>query len=168
MDAFDAGMLTVRLVVGVVIAMHGLNKVLGPGGLVGTAGWFEALGMRRSMMQARLAAGAELTSGAALVAGLATPLACSAVVALMTVAIVTVHGRNGFFIFRPGGGWEYCFVLASVAVVIAMLGPGSISLDDVLGFAPAPAASAAVAAGGVVAATLQLWSSYRPVTGEPR
>jgi putative oxidoreductase len=51
----------------------------------------------------------------------------------MTVALVTAHRSNGFFIFRPGQGWEYVAVLALSAVALAVLGPGEGSLDDALG-----------------------------------
>jgi putative oxidoreductase len=50
----------------------------------------------------------------------------------MLVAWITNHLRNGFFIFRPGEGWEYVMILTVTGVVLAMLGPGGWSLDRVL------------------------------------
>jgi len=44
-----------------------------------------------------------------------------------------VHRNNGFFIVKSG--WEYNFVLAVVAVAIAIAGPGQWSLDDKLDLA---------------------------------
>lgn len=165
MESFDAGMLLLRLVLGGVIVLHGANKIGGPGGLEGTARWFGGIGLRRSTFQARMAAGTEVLCGAALAAGVATPVACAAVVGLMVVAIVTVHGRNGFFIFRPGGGWEYCFVLAAAAIATAVLGPGSVSVDAVLDFSPSATVSALVAVGGAGMAALHLSVFYRPDSG---
>lgn len=159
-------MFLLRLVLGGVVALHGANKIGGPGGLEGTARWFSGIGFRRPVLQARTAAGTEVLAGIALVVGVANPVACAAVVGLMVVAIVTVHGRNGFFIFRPGGGWEYCFLLAATAFVLAILGPGSVSVDDLLGLAPAPWLSGAVAVGGAGVAVLQLGIFYRPVDDE--
>lgn len=155
-------MFLLRLVLGGVIALHGANKIAGPGGLEGTAQWFSGIGLRRPELQARMASGTELSAGLGLVAGALTPVACAAVVGLMLVAIVTVHGRNGFFIFRPGGGWEYCFVLAVAAVVLAILGPGSASIDDLVGLAPPSWLSGLIAVGGAGVAALQLGAFYRP------
>jgi putative oxidoreductase len=67
-----------------------------------------------------------------LVVGLLTPLAAAAVVATMTVAIGSIHKFNGFFIFRPGEGWEYTNVLAWVSFAIAWMGPGAYSFDHIL------------------------------------
>jgi putative oxidoreductase len=48
----------------------------------------------------------------------------------MLVAAWTVHRANGFFIVNSG--WEYNLVLAAVAVGIAMVGAGPLSLDHLL------------------------------------
>jgi putative oxidoreductase len=68
-----------------------------------------------------------------LVGGLVTPVAAAGVVGVMLVAWITNHRGNGFFIFRPGEGWEYVMTLTMTGVVIAMLGPGQWSIDDAAG-----------------------------------
>ena len=50
----------------------------------------------------------------------------------MFVAFWTVHRSNGFFIFRPGEGYEYVSTLGLIAVGLAITGPGSASLDSAL------------------------------------
>jgi len=165
-ESFDVAVLACRIVLGSVIVAHGINKVAGTGGLEGTANWFAGIGLRRPVLQARLAAGTEIVAGTALVLGLFTAVASSAIVGLMTVAVITVHGRNGFFIFRAGGGWEYCFVLAAMSVTVAALGPGSASIDEVIGFDPGAAPAAAVAAAGVAVAGALLAVFWRPVPTE--
>jgi putative oxidoreductase len=70
-----------------------------------------------------------------LLLGLISTLACAAVIAVMTVAFVTAHRANGFFIFRPGQGWEYVGFIAASAVALSVLGPGSVSLDEATGLA---------------------------------
>ncbi len=50
----------------------------------------------------------------------------------MLVAWITNHRGNGFFIFRPGEGWEYVMTLTFVGFAIAVVGPGEWSLDDAL------------------------------------
>ena len=52
----------------------------------------------------------------------------------MIVAIVTVHWKIGYFVFRPGQGIEYCLTIAIVAGVVGALGPGRWSLDHALGW----------------------------------
>ena len=41
----------------------------------------------------------------------------------MLVAWITNHRGNGFFIFRPGEGWEYVMTLTMTGVVIAHARP---------------------------------------------
>ena len=106
--------------------MHGYNKFFGPSGLKGTAGWFDSIGMRWPSWQARLAATTEVASGLLLAVGFLTPLAAAGMIGVMTVAIVVAHAKVGFFIFKPGQGWEYCASIAVAAWVIATVGPGEL------------------------------------------
>ncbi|MFE6488193.1 DoxX family protein [Streptomyces sp. NPDC057757] len=157
----DAAALALRGVLGPMLFAHGWNKVAGPGGLKGTAGWFESLGLHPAAVHARMAAGTEMAAGAGLVLGLANPLPAAAAVGLMAVAARTDHRGKGFFVFK--GGWEYTGVVAGAAVALAMLGHGRFSLDNWLGRrSDGPAqALVAVALGGTAAAGL-LKACYRP------
>lgn len=130
MTAFSVGVLILRLVLGLTMAAHGYKKFFGPGGLAGTAGWFDGIGMRPGRVHALMAASVELGAGLFLAAGLFTPFAAAAFVALMVVAAWTVHRGNGFFITSQG--WEYNFVLAGAAVAVGALGGGRFSLDRLL------------------------------------
>ncbi|MGH3561656.1 MAG: DoxX family protein [Mycobacterium sp.] len=126
----DVALLILRLVVGLTLAMHGLNKFFGGGRIPGTARWFESLGMKPGTFHAVVAATTEVSAGLGLAAGLLTPIPAAGFVSLMTVAWWTVHRPHGFFIFNEG--WEYVMVLAVGAVVVAMLGPGRFSLDHLI------------------------------------
>src|ERR1700743_2621377 len=126
-DAYDVGMLILRLVLGVTLAAHGLNKFFGGGRIPGTARWFESIGMKYGTFQAVVAATTEVSAGLGLAAGLLTPLPAAGFVALMLVAAWTGHRHNGFFIVKEG--WEYNLILATTAVAIATFGPGKYSLD---------------------------------------
>ncbi|MCW2607976.1 MAG: DoxX family protein [Frankiales bacterium] len=130
MDEVDGAALLLRAFLGLMLLAHGLNKVSGAGGLSGTAGWFESLGLRPGMLHARAAAGTEIVAGALLTLGLLTPLAVAAFVGLMVVAALTDHRGKGFFVFK--GGSEYVAVVAVGALVVALLGPGEVSLDAAL------------------------------------
>jgi putative oxidoreductase len=131
--ATDLALLVLRVTVGAIFLAHGFNHVFGGGKIAGTGRWFESLGMRPGWMHAWTASLTEIGAGALLVAGLLTPVAAAGVVGVMLVAWITNHRGNGFFIFRPGEGWEYVMTLTMTGVVIAMLGPGQWSLDDAAG-----------------------------------
>jgi putative oxidoreductase len=123
----DVALLLLRLLLGLTLAAHGLNKFFGGGRIPGTARWFESIGMKPGKFHAVVAASAETAAGLGLAAGLLTPVLAAGFVALMAVAAWTVHRRHGFFILNQG--WEYNLVLAVGAVVVAMLGAGRLSLD---------------------------------------
>ena len=157
-------LLILRITLGGMIFAHGYNKVFGGGGIAGTAGWFDSIGMRPGKPNAWAAALTEMGVGVLLVVGLITPVACAGLVALMTVAIITVHRKNGFFIINPGGGIEYCLVLAVTAISLAGAGAGNWSIDHVAKiWTYGPWIGMIVAAGlGIGGALLQLAVFYRP------
>ena len=130
MSPYDVGVLLLRLVLGLTMAAHGYNKFFGKGGLKGTAGWFDSMGMKPGKFHARVAATTEMSAGVGLAAGLLTPIPAAGFVALMFVAAWTVHRANGFFIVKEG--WEYNLILAVSAVAVATIGPGKFSLDYAL------------------------------------
>ncbi len=159
----NLAMLVLRVVFGVFLAAHGYNKIFGGNGLKGTAGWFGSIGMKWPMWQARIAAATEIGAGLLFAAGLLTPLAAAGMVALMVVAIWTVHWKVGFFVFRPNQGWEYCASIAVVAFVVGLTGPGEWSLDHAFGIHFDNWLGAAIAGGlGVGGALAQLAICYRP------
>lgn len=168
MSASDAAVLILRVAFGLSMALHGYNKFFGPGGISSTASWFASMGMRAPALQARLAAGTEIGAGFMLAAGLLTPLASSAFIALMIVAIVTTHWKNGYFIFKPGGGWEYCASIIVVALAIGILGAGTASVDNALSIDFENWGGFIAGSVGVVAAVAQLGIFYRPTSKAPQ
>lgn len=131
-DAIDLALVAFRCAIGGVMLAHGVNHVWGGGRIEGTARWFGSLGMRAPTVQAWLASVTEIVGGSLLVVGLLTPVAAAAVIGVMTVAWAINHRSNGFFIFRPGEGWEYVMTLALCGIVLGTIGPGSWSLDEAL------------------------------------
>ncbi len=152
------GILILRLVVGLTLAAHGAQKLFGwfgGYGLKGTGGFLEQLGFVPGRRQALFAGLAEAVGGLLLALGLATPLAAALIIAVMTVASVSVHLKHGFF--NHNQGYEYTLILAAVALSIAMTGPGAISLDAVLGLHDAgPAWGLVAAVLGLAGAAIQL------------
>ncbi len=122
-------LLILRVMLAVVFIAHGYNHIYGGGKIAGTARWFESLGMRPGILHAWMASLTELAAGVSLLLGLLTPIGCAGVVGVMVVAFVTNHAKNGFFIFRPGEGYEYVVTLTVMAVAAATFGPGQWSVD---------------------------------------
>jgi putative oxidoreductase len=137
-NATDLALLVLRVTVGAIFLAHGLNHVFGGGKIAGTGRWFESLGMKPGVLHAWLASATELAAGLGLVVGLLTPLAAGACAGVMLVALITNHRKNGFFIFRPGEGYEYVMTLVAAAIGLAGVGGGDWSLDHALGWFSPP------------------------------
>jgi putative oxidoreductase len=167
-DALNLALLVLRLAVGAVMLAHGLNHIFGGGKIAGTGRWFESLGMRPGPLHAWLASITEVVAGVLLVVGLLTPFAAAGVVGVMLVAWITNHRGNGFFIFRPGEGWEYVMTLTALGVALAALGPGEWSLDHAMDLTDLAGTSglliAVLAGGGGAAALLAVF--WRPPAGD--
>lgn len=162
MDEVNLGMLILRVAAGVTIALHGWAKFTKGGKLAGLAAWFDSMGMRPGPVHARVAATTEVAGGLALALGLFTPFAALALVAVMAVAAYSVH-RGHFFILDDG--WEYTFILATIAATVATVGPGEWSVDNAIGLELDGWAGLVIAAGGgLAAAALHLALFYRPAT----
>ena len=128
-NAANLALLVLRLTAGGIFLAHGFNHIFGGGKIAGTGRWFESLGMKPGWLHGWTASLTEIGAGALLVAGLLTPVAAAGVVGVMLVAWITNHRGNGFFIFRPGEGWEYVMVLTAMGVVVGTIGPGQWSID---------------------------------------
>lgn len=130
----DTGLLIIRLVIGLTFVGHGAQKLFGSFGgygLKGTGGWFDSIGMKPGYTMALMAGLSELVGGALFALGLFTPLAGILIALTMVVAIVKVHGANGFW--STQNGYEYNLVLLAAAIGIALTGPGRYALDALLG-----------------------------------
>ena len=126
------GLLVLRVSVGVTMIAHGYNHIYRGGKIKGTAGWFASLGMQPGILHAWLASITELVCGVMLIFGFLQPFAAAGVIGVMAVALITNHLKNGFFIFRPGEGYEYVLTLCMVGLAIGALGAGKFSIDDAI------------------------------------
>ena len=166
MDQLNAALFLLRVIFGLFLAYHGFNKVFGGGGLSGTAKWFGSIGFKFPEIQARVAAATELGAGIMFAAGFLTPLAAAGIIGLMLVAIYTSHLKVGFFVFKPGQGWEYCASIAVVALAVATTGPGEWSIDHAADISFDNWNGALIAAVvGIGGAVGQLAAFYRPPAG---
>jgi len=124
-------LLALRAVVGGLLAGHGAQKLFGwfgGNGLEGTAGWFESLRLEPSRRWAVLGGGSEFAGGLLTVLGLLNPLGPIAATAAMLTAWLKVH--LGKPIWNTAGGAELPLLNLTVLSVIALRGPGRLSLDQ--------------------------------------
>ena len=163
-DSVDWAMVVLRGVAGVVMLAHGIKHARGR---AKTANWFGSIGFRMPELQWFASTATEIGVGVLLIVGLGTSFAAAGLVAVMVVAFWTVHRSAGFWVTaRPDEGWEYVLVLASVGLAIAIAGPGAISIDAAMGIEDSLDGwvGAALVAGGVAAAGVQIAVFFRPRT----
>ncbi|WP_433710246.1 DoxX family protein [Nocardia sp. CA-084685] len=128
---YDAGLLVLRLAIGLTVAAHGTQKLFGwfgGGGISGTGQFFSASGYPAGDAMAVVAGLSETLGGLGLALGLLTPLAAAAVLGVLINAIA-VHGTGSFFAPK---GFEYESTLALAAAALALAGPGRLSVDHYL------------------------------------
>ncbi|MCG0069036.1 DoxX family protein [Streptomyces tricolor] len=164
----DAGLLVLRVVAGLLIAGHGVQKVsfrLGGHGLAGGTEEFRHDGFRGGRLTAVVAGASQIGAGLFLTAGLLTPLAAMAAIGVMTVA-GTVKWPKGLWV--QNDGYEYPLVLVVVSAALALTGPGRWSLDHGLGITPWPVwvALAAIVIGPVSGLLTRLVLHRAPAAAE--
>jgi putative oxidoreductase len=129
----DAGLLLARMVLGLLMAAHGAQKLFGwfgGYGIAGTGGFFESLGFRPGRFFAAAAGTTEFAGGLLVALGLLGPLGPAMIVGTMIVAIATVHWANG--LFAQNNGFELPLTYAALAAALALVGYGGYSIDALL------------------------------------
>jgi len=130
----DEALLILRVVAGLLFAGHGAQKLFGwfgGGGIEGTGGFFENIGLRPGRLHATAAGFNEFAGGLLLALGLLTPVAAALIIATMTAAVITVHAKNGPWV--TDNGYELNVLYGLIAFAVAGIGAGELSLDNALG-----------------------------------
>ena len=125
--------LPVRLVLGIVFAAHGAQKLFGwfgGYGLEGTGQWMASIGLEPGYFLALLAGSAEFFGGVALLIGLAVRPAALALAGTMVVAIFSAHWANGFFM--SNNGYEFALTLLAGSIALVISGAGKLSIDHAI------------------------------------
>lgn len=134
----DTATTILRLVLGLIILPHGLQKTLGlfgGYGFSGTMGFFTQQ-LHIPALFALLAILAETAGALGLLTGLFTRVAALGVFSVMATAAFMVHRGNGFFMnwtgTQAGEGYEYHLLAMGIALVLVLKGGGKYSVDGVL------------------------------------
>ena len=130
----DAGLVLGRLVLGLLMAAHGAQKLFGwfgGYGIGGTGGFFESFGFRPGRLFATAAGLSEFAGGLLVALGLFGPVGPALMLAVMIVAAISVHWQNG--LFAMSNGIELPLLYATGAAALALTGPGRYSLDALFG-----------------------------------
>ncbi|CAH1214600.1 DoxX family protein [Paenibacillus sp. 2RAB27] len=127
------GLLIIRLVIGLTMAAHGTQKLFGwfgGYGPKGTGGFFESIGIKPGVMMAVVAGLIELGGGLLFAAGLWTEVGAALIIITMIMAIIKVHGKNGYWV--TSNGFEYNLALLVIALGVALIGAGDYSIDALM------------------------------------
>ena len=130
------GLLLARLVVGLVMAAHGTQKLFGWFGGYGlnkTGEFFTHLGFQPGRTFAAAAAVTEIASGLLVALGFLGPIGPAFMISVMIVAMITVHWEHG--LFASTNGVEVTLLYIAAAVGLALVGYGRYSVDAWLGLA---------------------------------
>ncbi|WP_158751978.1 DoxX family protein [Acidobacterium sp. S8] len=122
------GVLVARVVLGVIMLVHGWHKIFPHGSLYNFAQTVAHLGMPYWL--GYVAAFTEFFGGALLVIGLLVPVAALGVAIDMAVAIIAVHLRHGL---TGPQGFEFPLSLFALALLILFSGSGHLAVDSRLG-----------------------------------
>jgi putative oxidoreductase len=125
----DIPLLIARIVLGVVLFAHGIQKMI-INGFAKTFEQFEALGIPLAIVSSAFVTVVEFVGGLLLILGALTRVVVSLHLVVMVGAAIFVHASRG--IFAQDGGWELVGVIAACELTIAAVGPGRYSIDHLL------------------------------------
>lgn len=126
--AVDVSLFVLRLVVGIIFMAHGAQKLFGAFGGHGLEATVKGMGVPLGY----LVPIGEFFGGLGLVVGILTRFSAAALVVIMLGAVVTVHGKNGFFLENKG--IEYNLALMGLLLPVLIAGPGRYTLGRALPF----------------------------------
>lgn len=117
----EVGALIIRVVLGLIFAVHGLVKF--QDGIGSTVAWFESINIPGFLAYG--IASLELVGGILLIIGLATRIVSGLFVLLMLGAIITVKFAVGFL-----NGVEFDLALMAMAAFLAIAGSKLYAVDN--------------------------------------
>ena len=140
----DLGLLVLRVVLGLILVAHGLQKAFGWWGGPGLGGFADSLaeaGYQHAGVLSYLGAGAQIAAGVLLVLGLFTPLAGAVGLGLLVnglIAAVDAQRQEGGILVIGSDRVEYLLVLTAAMAAVVLAGPGRYGFDAGRGWARRP------------------------------
>jgi putative oxidoreductase len=131
--AVDVSMLLVRVIVGVIFAAHGAQKLFGAFGGPGLAEIVKMMGPLGYPVTI-----GEFFGGLGLVVGFLCRFSAASLIVIMLGAIAMVHGQHGFFLGHgpdstlATAGFEYNLALIGLLLPILIAGPGRFAIGRFL------------------------------------
>jgi putative oxidoreductase len=125
----DIPLLIARIILGVVLFAHGIQKMI-INGFAKTLEQFEALGIPLAIVSSAFVTVVEFVGGLLLLLGALTRIVVSLHIVVMVGAAIFVHASRG--IFAQDGGWELVGVIAACELILAAVGPGRYSIDHLV------------------------------------
>jgi putative oxidoreductase len=131
--AVDVSLLALRVVVGLIFAVHGAQKVLGSFGGPGLRAMYDMMGVLGILVSI-----GEFLGGLGIIVGFLARFSAAANIVIMLGAIFMVHGKNGFFMGTgpeskmAEAGFEYNLALIGMLLPILIAGPGHYALGRLL------------------------------------
>ena len=117
--AITFSLLLLRFIVGFIFTVHGSQKLFG---------LFDGPGLVKTMAHLGPVLGVlvsigEFFGGLGLIVGFLSRFSAAALLITMLGAIITVHGKNGFFL--EDKGYEYNLALIGLLLPVLIAGPGN-------------------------------------------
>ncbi len=125
----DAAATFARVLLGALFLVHGVPKIRN---MKQTTGWVKSTGFPYGATFAALFTLLEFFGGIALILGLLTQVVAVLFVLQMVATTIFSKQKLGK---KYVGGWELDILFLVLAVVVALLGPGPLSLDRLIGIA---------------------------------
>ena len=123
--AVDVSLLLVRVIVGVIFAAHGAQKLVGAFGGPGLAEVAKMMGPLGYPVTS-----GEFFGGLGLIFGFLSRFSAASLIVIMIGGIAMVHGKNGFFLDKDG--FEYNLALIGLLAPILIAGPGRFAIGRFL------------------------------------
>lgn len=129
----DVSLLILRVVVGVIFAAHGAQKLFGAFGRPGLSKVVEMMGAIGYLVTI-----GEFFGGVGLIVGFLCRFSAASLIVIMLGAIGMVHGKNGFFLGHgpestlATAGFEFNLALIGLLAPILLVGPGRFSVGRFL------------------------------------
>lgn len=129
--AVDCALLTVRIFIGIVFAVHGAQKLFGAFGGPGLSAVVEMMGPLGYLVSI-----GEFFGGLGLILGVLSRFSAASITLIMLGAIATVHAKFGFFMNwtgnQAGEGFEYHLLAIGSLLPIVIAGPGRYAVGRLL------------------------------------